>query len=255
MSSSLKNKITEALQKAKQEGGLRTDKIREIVQSAVSETISETKEGSFELRTIAQEAVSSVMEVIQERGGEIKEDISASVEGAIRGISSLKRQSIAKSQAEIKDLQAKIESEEEELRQQIDGALVKIEETGQDQSASIKAALESAIHTIKDSEEMALMQKRYAQLKAQLAILQANLSERYGEQYEEVKKHLDEAQSWYERAKTDPEVFTDKIKQRHQDFEDKLGEAGTALAKKEKQGKQLLQELWKSATELFRDKQ
>jgi hypothetical protein len=44
------------------------------------------------------------------------------------------------------------------------------------------------------------------------------------------------------------------VKQKHQQFEDKLGEAGTTLAKKERQMKQVLRELWQSVTELFHEK-
>lgn len=98
-----------------------------------------------------------------------------------------------------------------------------------------------------------MLQKRYAQLKAKLAVLQANLASRYEGQYDEVKQYLDDAKSWYEKAKEDPEVFTDKVTQKREEFENKLGEAGSALAKKEKQVKQLLKELWHSIGEIFKN--
>ena len=254
MSNSLKNQITTDIKKAREEGSLRAERIRDIVQLAVSQAVSELKAGSTEIRSVVKDAISAVIETSQEKGEEIKEEVSASIEGAIAGVSSFKRQAIAKNQAEVKQLEAKIDADQEELQAEIDGVLSDIEETGKDKSANIKAAIESAIHTIKDSEEVSLMQKRYAQLKAQLAIIQANLAERYGERYENVKPYLDEAQSWYERAKKDPEIFTDKVEKNWTEFEHKLGEAGSSLAKKERQGKQLLRELWQSITDLFRDK-
>jgi hypothetical protein len=254
MSNSLKEQILTALNKAKQEGQLRTEKIREIVQNAVSQASSEAQEGSLEMRTVVQEAISAVIEALQEKGGEVKEEITVSIEGVIGGLSRLKRQSIAKTQAEIKQLQAKVDTEEQELQDQINATLEGIQETGKTQSDKLKAAIESSVNTLKNSEEVALLQKRYAQLKAQAFIIQANLAEQYGEQSEEVKHYLDEAKSWYERSKEDPTIFSDKVQRRHQEFEDKLGEAGTALAKKERQMKQVLRELWKSVTELFHDK-
>ena len=67
------------------------------------------------------------------------------------------------------------------------------EKVGKDKSEEIKSALNSTVATIKDSEEVTLMKKRYAQLQAQLAIVKANLGERYGESAENVKQYLDEA--------------------------------------------------------------
>ncbi|MDY7016197.1 MAG: histidine kinase, partial [Cyanobacteriota bacterium] len=136
----------------------------------------------------------------------------------------------------------------------IDRALEEIKDSSQTRSQQVQEAVESAVSTIKDSEEVAILQKRYAQLKAQLAIVQANLASRYGEQYEDVKHYLDEAKAWYERAKDDPETFTEPLEDRRKAFEEKLGEAGRAIAQKESRMKQVLRELWKSVTDLFRDK-
>lgn len=249
-----KEKIIADLQKAKDEGSLRAEKIREIVKNAVSQTTEEVKTGSLEIRTLVQDVVSAVVEFFQEKGGEIKEEITASIQGAIEGISSLRRKAISQNQSQIQQLEGKIEDEQTQIQQEIDTVLDSLEETGKTQTIDVKKAIESATNTIKDSEELALLQKRYAQLKAQLAIVQANLSERYGEQIEDVKKYLDDAQKWYDRAKEQPHVFTDKVEQKRTEFETKLGEAGTAIAKKEREIKNILQELWHSLSEIFRDK-
>ncbi|MGB5634992.1 MAG: histidine kinase, partial [Waterburya sp.] len=123
-----------------------------------------------------------------------------------------------------------------------------------DKSSQVAEAVTEAVNTIKNSEEVALLQKRYAQLKAQLAIVQANLASRYGESHGNVSQYLDEAQTWYEKARENPEFFTGRIKEKQQEFEQKLGETGVAIAKKERQVKQLLKELWKSISEIFHDK-
>ena len=88
-------------------------------------------------------------------------------------------------------------------------------------------------------------------MKAQLAIIQANLANRYGDG--NIDQYLEDAKTWYEKAKNNPEIFTEKVAKQQQKFEQKLGEAGTAIAKKERQIKQLLKELWKSISEIFRD--
>ncbi|MEM8831243.1 MAG: hypothetical protein AAGE96_18070 [Cyanobacteria bacterium P01_G01_bin.19] len=101
---------------------------------------------------------------------------------------------------------------------------------------------------------MALLQKRYAQLKAQLAIVRANLAGRYGESYDNVNHYLNNAKAWYEKAKANPEVFTGKIEEKQQEFEEKLGQTGAAIGKRERQVKSMLKELWKSVSEVFRDR-
>lgn len=249
MNNPIKTQITEELQKAKAEGKIRSERIREIVKAAVSQATSELKEGSGEIRSIIKEAVSTVIDNLKEKGEELKEEVTASIEGAIEGFSSSRRQSIAKTQAEVKQLQAQIDTEESELQNQIDHALIDIEATGQEASPGIKTSIEAAINSLKDTEEAALMRKRYAQLQTQLAILQANLAARYGERGEEVKKHLDDAKTWYDRAQIQAESTAEQVKDKSAEFELKIGEAGTALAKNEKRVKQLLKELWKSVTD------
>ncbi|MBD0301419.1 MAG: histidine kinase [Tolypothrix sp. T3-bin4] len=254
MTTPLKTQITEDLQKAKDEGKLRSERIREIVKSAVSQASSEVKEGSGEIRLVIKEAVSTVIDNLKERGGEIKEEITASIEGAIEGISRSRRQSIAKNQAEVKQLQAQIDAEEDELQNQIDIALTDLEETHKDTPPSIKTSLDAAINSLKDSEEVGLMKKRYAQLQAQLAVLQANLAARYGERGEDIKKHLDDAKTWYDRAQIQGEVAANQVKEKRAEFETKVGEAGTAVARGEKRVRQLLKELWHTVTENSHDK-
>ncbi|MGB7444576.1 MAG: histidine kinase [Coleofasciculaceae cyanobacterium] len=249
MSDSLKNKITSDLEKAKAEGQVRSERIREIVRDAIEQASAELKEGSTEIRSVVKSAVATVIDNFQEKGGEIKEEVTASLEGAIEAISRTRRQAIAKNQTEVKQLQAQIDSEEQELQAEIDGVLADVQETEQESQSAVKEAVESAIDTLKDTEEMALMRKRYAQLQTQIAILKANLSARYGERYEEVKHHLDDAQKWYEQAQPQAEVVAEQVKQKRSEFEEKLGKAGTALAKKEREVKQLLRELWKSITD------
>lgn len=249
MADPLKDQLKTDLQKAKEEGKLRADRIREIVQSAVSQANSELKEGSTEVRSLAKEVIAIVMDTLKERGGEIKDEVVASVEGVIKGISSSKRESIAKRQEEVQQLQTQLDAEESELQTQIDHALVEIEEVSKDTSPNIRTSFESAISTFKDSEELALMRKRYAQLQAQLAILRANLAARYGEREDEVKMHLDDAKTWYDRAQIQAESTAETVKQKRTEFESKLGEAGTALARKEQRVRQLFKELWQTVTE------
>ena len=103
---------------------------------------------------------------------------------------------------------------------------------------------------VKNTEEASLLKKRYSQLQTQLAIVKANLAVRYGDRYDEVKHHLDNAKTWHESAKTQAEYLEPGLVQEKQvEFEAKLGQAGSAVARKEKEVKRLLKELWHTITD------
>ena len=66
MSDSIKEVIVTDLQKAKAEGSTRVARIRTILQEAAVQAISEVKEGSGEIRTIAKDTFSTVVESISD---------------------------------------------------------------------------------------------------------------------------------------------------------------------------------------------
>lgn len=248
----IKEQITTEIQEAKATGQLRSGKIREIVQSAVSQVTSEFKAGSNDMRVIVKDAVAAVSESLKERGGEIKEEVTATIEGAIEGISSLRRKSIARTQAEVKQLQDKVDTQEEELQQEITRLLSDVEEDVKDSPPKLKASIEAAINTLRNSEEAALLQKRYAQLQGQAAILRANLAARYGGRYEEVKEYLDEAKAWYSRNHSKTEAA---VEQAEQKLEERLRETKETITKDGGQKlRKLLGELLQAAAEVLRDK-
>jgi hypothetical protein len=249
-----KERIVADLQQAKQTGELKSEKIREIVKNAIAQMTDELQEGRSEIVSLIRDAIEAVVETFQEKSGTMKEEITAAIEGAIDGIGQTKRIVISKTQNEIDKLQSQVEVEEAQLQKDIDGALAEIETQDADRSTQVQEAINAAVETVKNSEEFTLLQKRYAQLKTQIAVVRANLASRYGTQYEEANKYLEEAKNWYEKAKDEPEVFTEPVKQKRAEFERKLGETGSAIARKEKQVQQLLQELWRSLREIFQDK-
>ena len=259
MSNSIKEKIAEDLQKAKAEGQLRTERIREIVREAVKQavanTVVEVKQGAVEIRELVKDAIATVVENLKDKNREIKEEIVASVQGVIEGISDQKRQEILQAQEEVRQLQEHIDRQEQELDANIDAALVNIEPTTSETSDKLKDAIAAAVKGIRESEEVALMQKRYAQLQAQLSVLKANIEARYGDSYGEVKdnlinKYLEEAKNWYRESQKWAQSDAEKTLLEHKqaEVERKIGEAGSALARRERQVLQILKELWKTVT-------
>ncbi|MBD2667163.1 hypothetical protein B6N60_04333 [Richelia sinica FACHB-800] len=255
MTSSIKEQIQADLQQAKATGQLRTERIREIVKSAVTQVASEVKAGSSELRHLVKDAVAAVIDSLQDKGSEIKEEVTASIEGAMEAVTSKRQESINKTQTEIQQLQAQLDYKEEELQQEVDGILAEISNTSQEHNVPTQNAIISAINALKDSEEVALLKKRYAQLQTQLAIIRANLAARYSGRDQNVQQYLDEAKNWYERSRPQAEAIVTQVGQKHSQLEDKLGAAGTAIAKKERQLKQTLRELFLATAELFKDKE
>ncbi|MEM9926681.1 MAG: histidine kinase [Cyanobacteria bacterium P01_D01_bin.50] len=254
MADNIKEQIKNDLQQVKETGQQRIDRIREIVRLAVGGVVSEFKEGSVEVRSLVKDAVSAVAENLQGKGSEIKEEITASIEGAVEAVNTKRREALNKTQTEVKQLQAQLDDEEEKIQQEVEGILTEIQETTQEKSTDTQSVIKSAVDTIKNSEEMALLQKRYAQLQAQLAVVRANLAARYGDGSPDVQTHLDDAKSWYDKTRPKAEEMVSQVKDKHSDMEAKLGEAGTAFAKKERQLKQKLRELLLTTAEWLKDK-
>ena len=254
MPNSIKDQVTKDLQQAKAEGQLRAERVREIFRSAVSQVASEVKVGSVEIRSIVTDAISAVIANLRESGSDAKEEITASIEGVVEGISSAREQSLAKTQAEVKQLQAQLASEEEQLEQDVETSLVTIEEASQEAPSELKEQIIAAIATFQESEEFALMKKRYGDLQAQLALLKANLTARYGGRHGEVKEYLDEAQSWYERTRTSTEESGDPINQKRAQLEDRFGEAGSAVARREHRLRKILSDLLHTLADAVQEK-
>lgn len=250
----VKEQIQVDLRQAKETGQLKAERIREIVKSAISQVGSEFQEGSHELRNLVNDAVSTVIDNLQEKGSEVKEGVVASIEGAMEAINRKKHSDIVKTQADIKRLQAQLDREEEELQTEIEGILTKIVETSQNKSADTKIAIDSAIDSIKDSEEIGLLKKRYAQLQAQSAIIRANLSARYSGSDQEVQDYLNEAKQWCDKSHPKAESITLQVKESYSLLEQKLANAGGVIAKKERQLKQTLRELLLATADLFKEK-
>jgi hypothetical protein len=255
MANNIKEQIKTDLQQVKETGQLRIDRIREIVRLAVHGVVSELKQGSNDARWIVTDAVNAVTETLQERGEELKEELTASIEGALEAVNSKRHENIAKTQAEVKQLQAQLDAEEENINHEVESILAEIQQTGETKPSQAKAAIDSAVETVKNSEEFALLKKRYAQLQSQLAIVQANLAARYGGRTEEINAYLGDAKKWYDQTLPQAEVIVEQVKEKHLKLDDKLAEAGSALARKERQVKHLLRDLLLSASNMFKDKE
>jgi len=245
MSNSVKERVKADLEQAKVEGQVRVERLRDIVKSAVSQAVDEIQGGSGEIRLIVRDAIAAMVENLGERGKHTKDEAIASVEGLLEGLSRSKQDAISQTEREIQQLQSRMEQEERDLDETMNVAVSELESASTNDSSEIKELLSTMVERVKNTEEASLLKKRYNQLQTQLAIVKANLAVRYGDRYEEVKHHLDNAKVWHESAKSQAnDLESGLVQQKQADFETKLGEVGTAVARKEKEVKRLLNELW-----------
>jgi hypothetical protein len=247
MPNSVKERITTDLQQVKEKGSVRAERIREIVQTAVSEATIEFKEGSGEIRQLVKDAVAAVIENLKEKElAQVQEEVNASIEGAIEGVSSSTYEKIAQTQSEIERLQAQIDRQQETLESEVDSALVAIEETEKESSPNLKELIEAVVAAFKE-KHFAQLEERYLKLKEQLAKLDTTLANRYGDRYAEVKQRLENAKNWYDttRAKTEAGE-PNPIEQKRADFETKAEQAGAAAAKMEQVVKEKVKTFFQS---------
>jgi hypothetical protein len=109
------------------------------------------------------------------------------------------------------------------------------------------AAINLAVDTVQEHHESGILQEQYLKLKAQLATLDKKLAIRYGDRYDEIRQQWEKAKTWYNQQKTEAEVIdTTPLQQKVTDIETNIGGLGSAAARKEKEVKQHLQDLWES---------
>lgn len=249
MATVIKDRITSDLKKAKDEGGLRAERIREIVKSAVAQAFEEVKEGSVEIRTVVRDAIAAVVELAKDRGQEAKAEVAASVEGVIEGIRASREKEIANTQAQVDQLQSQIDVQAQQLEADVDSALVAIEtEAKQSSSSEFRSLLENLVGTIRESKQFLAVKEQYARLRSQLVKLDESLAERYGDRYDYVKQQLEKywesATVWYEKNKA--EVATgkpDPVQKAHINLGVKMAEAGAVVAKKEREIKERIKDM------------
>ncbi len=249
MPNPVKEKITTNLDRAKAEGKIRAEHIREIVKDAVEQTVAELKEGTGEIRLIVKDAISIVMADLKGSGKENTERITASIEGAIAGSTNQRQQAIAQRRTKLLEIQAQLDEQQEQLDREISEILIDLQvvESTDSIDPNLKV-MNLAVSNVQESQESGILQEQYLKLKTQLAILDKKLALRYGDRYNEVKQQWEKAKTWYDQKKTEAEANGTilPLQQKQVEIEHNLGELGSVVARKEQEIKQNLQELWKN---------
>jgi hypothetical protein len=246
MSNPVKEKITTNLEKAKGEGKIRAEHIREIVKDAVLQTVAELKEGTDEIRLIVKDAISTVIADLKGGEKEISEKITASIEGAIEGSTHQRQQAIAQQRSKLLELQTQLDDRQKELDREIGGVLIDIKASELSDSTDTNSeAINSAIDAVQERHEFGMLREQYLKLKSRLASIDKKLEIRYGDRYDEVKQQWENAKTWYSQKKIEADASgTIPLQQKQTEIERNVGEFGSAIARKEQEVKQQLQEIW-----------
>ena len=245
MSNLVKDKIKINLVKAKSQGKIRSEHIREIVKDAVAQTVAELKEGSDEIGSIVKDAISMVIADLQGSREENSEKITASIEGAIAGSTYQRQQAIAERRERLLAIQTQLDEQQEELDRESSATMMDIKAVGLTDNNSEEINL--AVNTYQEHHELGILQEQYIKLKSQLALLDKKLVDRYGDRYQEIKQQWEKAKTWYGEKKVEAKASgVIPLQQKQAEFENNLGELGTLAARKEEQIKQGLKEIWKS---------
>jgi hypothetical protein len=245
MSNLVKEKIKTNLEKAKSQGSIRSEHIREIVKDAVAQTIAELKEGSGEIGLIVKDAVSTVIADFKGGGKEKTENITASIEGAIAGSTHERQQAIAERRVRLLAIQTQLDQQQEELDREASAIMMDIKAVELPDTNPEEISL--AVDTYQERQEVGILQEQYVNLKSQMTNLDRKLADRYGDRYQEIKLQWEKAKTWYDQKKVEAEVSgVLPLQQKQAEVETNAGEFGSVVARKEEQIKQGLKEIWKS---------
>jgi hypothetical protein len=239
----VKEKITTNLDKAKSQGKIRAENIREIVKDAVVQTVAELKEGSGEIGLIVKEAISTAISDLRGSGKEKSENITASIEGAIAGSTLQRQQAIAERRERLLAIQTQLDQQQQELDRESSAIMMDIKAVELPDINPEEISL--AVNTYQERRELGIFQEQYVNLKSQLAGLDEKLLSRYGDRYEEIKQQWEKVKTWYDQKKVESETTgVIPLQKKQAEIEKTLGGLGSVVARKEEEIKQNLTEIW-----------
>lgn len=235
--STVKERIAQDLAQVKEKGAARSQRIKEIVQAAVTEAVNEIKGGSGEIRNIATDAVTAVIENFTSKGKQTQDETMAAMEGAIAGVSD--------SNGKQQNLNNQPISEQQIL-EAVDGALVAVEKNQQKTPRGFKSLLLALFNTLK-GRLFVTLQKEYVSLKELLADSDVKLTERYGDRYTHLKQRWETAQTSYNATKTKiAKGEPTPVNQYQTEADKKAAKAGETVAQTEQAIRQQLKSFLQS---------
>ncbi|AKG21852.1 hypothetical protein [Calothrix sp. 336/3] len=230
MSTPIKERLNADLGKVKEEGSLRSQKIKEIFQAAVTESVGEIKNGSGEILTILKDTTTVIVEYFKGKGQQAQADAMAAVEGAIAGINT---DTTIRDSSELAKFQQQVQDE-------VNGALVIVSQPQENSSRSWKSLLLELFTAVK---------KRFLlTFNKECADLDRNLTEKYGDRYIKVKERWETAQTAYNATKENMgDRQTSPADQQQTELNDQAAKAGATVAQAEVMARKQLKTILQTA--------
>jgi hypothetical protein len=266
---SVKEHIAADLKKAKTAGGQRLERIGKIIQDALSQAVSELKEGSSEIQSIAKE--STLIETLKPKSTttatvatpapvEVKIDEDDDVTDVVIII-----------EEPVTDAETELQSELilDDIINEIPNAVASevssetVSDAAEAEAAtaepkavqslidSANAAIDRLVAFANDEKTRTMVQPYLDKLNATLGLLDEKIAARYGDRYssfkQEFQQDMGKAKVWYTETRANMDANgTSWVDQKQAELEVKLGETGATIAQKEAKIKQLAKEFWQT---------
>lgn len=254
----MKDQIAADLQKAKEAGGARVEKIRQIFRDAFSQSLTELKEGGNEIGSIAKTSTSTLIENLQNQpkatAPEAPIPVEVKIETDEEPVDGADSAAEAVVIAELVETESTAVPGPESVSKTVDGQ--SDAEAQQPEAADQplhQVLFHRAVELLKERGIYTKLEQQWLDFKQQLDQLDTKLDEQFGERYTVIKqdfrKDMQTAKEWYDKTRTNASnTGTFWVDQKQAELEVKAGEAGATLAQKEEKIKHLLKELWQTVT-------
>lgn len=248
MTNPVKEQLAADFDKAKSAGGARVGRIRQIFQDAFAQTVTELKQGTGEISSIAKDSTSTLTENLKNTQKPAPQEVPVQVEIQDE---SVEAPIVIDLVTEVATPPATAEEVVIEISPQPVSSQQTDESTPESLVDSLKALIQQMVRSFEAGESYTTLQQQFTKLREQMAVLDAKLSNRYGERYARIKQDFkqdaEKTKAWYKGMKAEADATgVNVLEYKQAEINTKMGEAGTTIAQKEQKIKQLLKELWQT---------
>ena len=244
--------VKEAVRKRGQEAASELSGLADRSEAALNTAIAETQARASALK----KETSTCLALAQTKAALLKAKIALEIDkapekakqaliNAEKYLADARASASQRAAQEIAKLQNEIRETKKALTGNVGGAKEKLDAL----IAHTEERLQAYGTRIRESEEVGLLRKRYAQLEAQAALLKARLAAEKETTYDQAQAYLDEAKAWYARAK---EEAGEEVSQKIADIEKHIDETKVALKKKAKEARQNMANLLNRAADIVK---
>ncbi len=254
--SELKLQITQAKDLLQQESKDAEAKLRALAnrsESALNTALAQAQAKNKELR----DRVATRYALVQAKAAALKARVALEInESPEEAEQALKEAEKALQQAtetasearemQISKLQAQTKAAQKAISDDVSSAKTHLSKL----VTSTKSRIDSYDESIRESDEVKSLKKRYAQLEAQAALLKANLAMKMDDTEELATAYLDESKAWYNSLKLQTSQRWDK---ELSNMSERIDETKQALQEKDKEARTKLADLLEQAAAMLRE--